>query len=56
MVNWIVEAEGSFYLVSKDNNRIVHGFGITQKLDRVVLEGIKQIYHISTQIVYKQKL
>jgi len=49
-----VEAEGSFYLVSKDNNRIVHGFGITQKLDRVVLEGIKQILHISTQIVYKQ--
>jgi len=49
-----VEAEGSFYLVSKDKNRIVHGFGITQKLDRVVLEGIKQILHISTQVVYKQ--
>lgn len=28
-----VEAEGSFYLVTKDANRIVHGFGITQKLD-----------------------
>ena len=50
-----VEAESSFYLVSKDNNRIVHGFGITQKLDRVVLEGIKQILHISTQVVYKKK-
>jgi hypothetical protein len=49
-----VEAEGSFYLVSKDKNRIVHGFGITQKLDRVVLEGIKQILHISTQVIYKQ--
>jgi len=49
-----VEAEGSFYLVSKDKNRIVHGFGITQKLDRVVLEGIKKILHISTQVVYKQ--
>jgi hypothetical protein len=57
-----VEAEGSFYLVSKDTNRIVHGFGITQKLDRVVLEGIRHILHISTKVlhistkvVYKEK-
>lgn len=50
-----VEAEGSFYLVSKDANRIVHGFGITQKLDRVVLEGIRHILHISTKVVYKEK-
>ncbi len=50
-----VEAEGSFYLVSKDANRIVHGFGITQKLDKVVLEAIKHILHISTQVVYKEK-
>nr|YP_009722383.1 hypothetical protein [Morchella importuna]QGN66785.1 hypothetical protein [Morchella importuna] len=35
---WLVgfiEAEGSFYLVSKDPTRIVHGFGLTQKLDSV---------------------
>ena len=50
-----VEAEGSFYLVSKDANRIVHGFGITQKLDRIVLEGIRHILHISTKVVYKEK-
>jgi hypothetical protein len=62
-----VEAEGSFYLVTKDANRIVHGFGITQKLDRVpgvrtghpappvVLEGIRHILHISTKVVYKEK-
>lgn len=50
-----VEAEGSFYLVSKDASRIVHGFGITQKLDRVVLEGIRHILHISTKVVYKEK-
>jgi hypothetical protein len=50
-----VEAEGSFYLVTKDANRIVHGFGITQKLDRVVLEGIRRILHISTKVVYKEK-
>jgi LAGLIDADG DNA endonuclease family protein len=50
-----VEAEGSFYLVNKDINRIVHGFGITQKLDKVVLEAIRHILHISTQVVYKEK-
>ena len=50
-----VEAEGSFYLVSKDANRIVHGFGISQKLDKVVLEAIKHILHISTQVLYKEK-
>lgn len=50
-----VEAEGSFYLVTKDTNRIVHGFGITQKLDKVVLEAIRHILHISTQVVYKEK-
>ena len=35
---WLVgfiEAEGSFYLVSKDSSRIVHGFGLTQKLDSI---------------------
>jgi hypothetical protein len=50
-----VEAEGSFYLVTKNANRIVHGFGITQKLNRVVLEGIRHILHISTKVVYKEK-
>ena len=50
-----VEGEGSFYLVSKDSNRIVHGFGITQKLDSIVLEGIKTILHISTAIRFKTK-
>ena len=37
---WLVgfiEAEGSFYLVSKTPTRIVHGFGLTPKLDSVVL-------------------
>jgi len=66
--SWLVgfvEAEGSFYLVTKDTNIIVHGFGITQKLDKVVLppkedvqqgaslpvvlEGIRRILHISTK-------
>jgi hypothetical protein len=55
---WLVgfiEAEGSFYLVSKDTNRIVHGFGITQKLDKIVLEGIRHVLHISTKVIYKEK-
>ena len=53
---WLVgfaEGEGSFYLVSKDSSRIVHGFGITQKLDRVVLDGIRHILHIPTEVKYK---
>jgi hypothetical protein len=48
-----VEAEGSFYLVSKDEKRIVHGFGMSQKLDKVVLEGIRCILHISTSVKFK---
>lgn len=55
---WLVgfiEAEGSFYLVSKDSTRIVHGFGLTQKLDKVVLDGIKFILHISTSVTYKSR-
>lgn len=42
-------------MVTKDKNRIAHGFGLTQKLDGVVLEGIRHILHISTKVVYKEK-
>lgn len=40
---WVIgftEAEGSFYLVKKDKNRICHIFEITQKLDKKVLDAI----------------
>jgi len=50
-----VEADGSFYLTTKSTERIVHGFGITQKLDKIVLEGIRHILHIPTKVVYKDK-
>lgn len=50
-----IEAEGSFYLVSKDANRIVHGFGLTQKLDSIVLQAIGLTLHISTTVKYKSK-
>lgn len=50
-----IEAEGSFYLVSKDPARIVHGFCLTQKLDSIVLEGIKLTLHIPTAVKFRAK-
>lgn len=53
---WLVgfiEAEGSFYLVNKQPTRIVHGFGLTQKLDMIVLQAIKYILHIPTSVKLK---
>jgi hypothetical protein len=46
---WLIgftEAEGSFYLVNKSKDRIVHGFEITQKLDLIVLSAIGHILGI----------
>jgi hypothetical protein len=54
---WVVgfiEAEGSFYLTSKDSTRIVHGFGLTQKLDSIVLESIGLTLHLSNSVKYKE--
>ena len=45
--SWVVgfiEAEGSFYLVNKGPQRIVHAFEVTQKLDIIVLEAIGLIF------------
>jgi len=53
---WLVgfiEAEGSFFIVQKDKTRLVHSFGITQKLDKIVLESIKSILHISSKVQYR---
>nr|YP_008965295.1 LAGLIDADG [Rhynchosporium agropyri]AHC02301.1 LAGLIDADG [Rhynchosporium agropyri] len=55
--SWLVgfiEAEGSFYLVNKTSTRIVHGFGLTQKLDKIVLESIGIMLHIKTAVRYKE--
>ena len=55
--SWLVgfiEAEGSFYLVNKTPARIVHGFGLTQKLDKIVLESIGILLHIKTAVRYKE--
>nr|WPM94728.1 hypothetical protein [Ceratocystis fimbriata]WPM94781.1 hypothetical protein [Ceratocystis fimbriata] len=53
---WLVgfiEAEGSFYLVKKAEDRMTHGFGLTQKLDKIVLEAIGFNLHIATKVKYK---
>jgi hypothetical protein len=55
--SWLVgftEAEGSFNLVNKSKNRIVHAFEITQKFDKIVLISIKHILHISTNVQCKK--
>ena len=33
----------------------MHGFGLTQKLDNVVLDGIRFILHIPTKVKFKSK-
>lgn len=48
-----VEAEGSFYIVKKDEDRLVHGFGLTQKLDFIVLRSISSILKIPSKVQYK---
>lgn len=45
-----IEAEGSFYLTLKGPGRLVHGFGVTLKLDKIVLSGIKEILQIEAQV------
>ena len=50
-----IEAEGSFYYVKKDVNRIVHAFDITQKLDPIVLYAIKYLLHINATVQFKNK-
>lgn len=55
--NWIlgfVEAEGSFFFSKKDNMRIVHSFGITQKLDSHLLEQLRSIFGIVAKVRYNK--
>lgn len=44
--SWLIgfiEAEGSFYLVRKSKNKLVHAFEITQKDEAVLMEGISLV-------------
>ena len=47
--HWLIgftETEGSFYIVKKGPQRLVHAFEITQKLDIIVLEAIAVILQV----------
>jgi len=53
--SWLIgftEAEGSFYIVKKGPNRLVHAFEITQKLDIIVLEAIAMI--LGLKVIHKK--
>lgn len=54
-IDWLtgfIEAEGSFFLYNRDGKqRISIAFGLTQKLDRPLLEAIRRRLHIPTQII-----
>lgn len=50
---WIVgfiEAEGSFYITRKDERRYVHGFGLTQKKDKIILDVLKRLLKIKSHV------
>lgn len=51
--SWLIgfiEAEGSFYIVKKSENRLIHAFGVSQKLDYIVLLSIKLLLNIKSSI------
>jgi len=50
---WIIgfwEAKGSFYIVKKDENRLVHGFALSQKEDQLILEALRLILSIIAKV------
>jgi LAGLIDADG endonuclease len=57
---WIygfIEAEKSFFIVNKDKNidRMVHSFGITQKLDKIILDFLQKKFHISSKVLHTKR-
>ncbi|CAH2356100.1 putative intron-encoded endonuclease (mitochondrion) [[Candida] railenensis] len=50
-----IEAKGSFYLVKKGENRIVHAFGMSQKLDPIIIYSLKYKTHLSSSIRFREK-
>lgn len=55
--SWLIgfiESEGSFFLLKKSSNRLVHTFCITQKLDYIVLYSIKLLLNINSLIKDKK--
>ena len=52
-ISGFLEAEGSFFICDKggrEKEKMVHAFGVTQKLDKVVLEWIREKFHIPSQV------
>lgn len=50
---WLIgfwEAEGSFYIVKKEEGKYTHGLGITQKTDKQILEIIRQIFDSKAKV------
>lgn len=57
---WIygfIEAEASFFIVNKDKKatRMVQSFGITQKLDKIILDFLHKKFHISSKILHTKR-
>jgi hypothetical protein len=55
---WLVgfwEAEGSFFIVKKEEAHYSHVIGITQKLDKIILNTIKKKLKIPGLILYRKE-
>jgi hypothetical protein len=57
---WIygfIEGEASFFIVNKDKsiNRMAHSFGITQNLDKIILDFLQKKFHISSKVLHTKR-
>jgi hypothetical protein len=56
---WVVdfwEAEGSFYLTEKEKGcRLCHDFGLTQKVDKFILDQLSIIFYTKSKVKYNKK-
>lgn len=51
--SWLVgflEAKGSFFIRKKEEGKYSHGFEISHKQDKIVLNGIRKLLHIPSQV------
>lgn len=54
---WLIgfwEAEGSLYIVKKDEKRLIHGLGITQKKDSFLQEAIRLKFKSNAKVRYNK--
>lgn len=55
--SWVVgfhEAEGSFYITKKDENRYCHGYGLSQKTDRIIFDHFRSLFRIVAKVQRKK--